>query len=83
MNGHSLATRPLELGSSIGISVPVEPSLPHMGNNDALFVCGGANVEQNTSKTVLGWLRKSARHGASVGGLCTGTYALAKAGFAI
>ena len=70
----------LELGSSIGISVPVEPSLPHMGNNDALFVCGGANVEQNTSKTVLRWLRKSARHGASVGGLCTGTYALAKAG---
>lgn len=69
-----------ELASSIGISVPVEKSLPPIGGNDALFVCGGANVEQGTSKKILGWLRKSARHGAAVGGLCTGTFAVAKAG---
>lgn len=70
----------LNIQSSIGLSLPVGAELPSMGPNDVLFVCGGANVEQNTTAQVLNWLRKSVRYGSAIGGLCTGTYAIAKAG---
>ncbi|OUS33684.1 hypothetical protein A9Q94_18580 [Rhodobacterales bacterium 56_14_T64] len=66
--------------SSLGISIPVLSSLPAVTNSDTVFVCGGTNVEKTTSKRTLNWLRKAARQGAVIGGLCTGTYILAVAG---
>ena len=47
---------------------------------DALFVCAGLNPDRHTSKKVLNYLRKNAFEGTPIGGLCTGTIALAKAG---
>ena len=44
------------------------------------MVCSGVNVQGATSKKMLAWLRREARKGVTVGGLCTASYVLAKAG---
>lgn len=68
------------LQSSVGISLAVDDDLPAVVRNDIVFVCAGVNMQSGTTKRVLNWLRKCARQGASMGGLCTGAYVLAKAG---
>jgi transcriptional regulator GlxA family with amidase domain len=47
---------------------------------DSDLVCGGIDIQDATTKKVLGWLRREARKGLVVGGLCTASYTLAKAG---
>jgi transcriptional regulator GlxA family with amidase domain len=47
---------------------------------DIVFVCGGTNVEKFVDERVTGLLRKMARDGVMLGGLCTGTYAMVKSG---
>jgi transcriptional regulator GlxA family with amidase domain len=68
------------LESSIGIPLAVDDDLPAVVRNDIVFVCAGVNVQLGTTKRLLNWIRKCARTGASIGGLCTGAYVLAKAG---
>ena len=65
---------------SNGASFKVDMGLDDVEREDTIFVCGGLDVQQATSKAVLNWLRREARRGAAVGGLCTGAYAVAKAG---
>lgn len=45
-----------------------------------LFVVGGLDIQHQVTSVMLNWLRKIDRKGAEIGALCTGTYALAKAG---
>jgi transcriptional regulator GlxA family with amidase domain len=45
-----------------------------------VLVCGGLDVQKAATKGVLNWLRREARRGVTIGGLCTGAYAVAKAG---
>jgi len=45
-----------------------------------VLVCGGIDVGAATTKRVISWLRREARKGATMGGLCTAGYTLAKAG---
>jgi transcriptional regulator GlxA family with amidase domain len=45
-----------------------------------VLVCGGIDVQQATTKPILNWLRREARRGAAIGGLCTAAYTVAKAG---
>ncbi|MFN0217338.1 MAG: GlxA family transcriptional regulator [Hyphomicrobium sp.] len=47
---------------------------------DMVFVCGGTNVTKYVDDRVINLLRKIARDGVTLGGLCTGSYALVKAG---
>jgi len=47
---------------------------------DMLFVCGGVNVQKAVDERVVKTLRQFARQRVALGGLCTGTYALARAG---
>jgi transcriptional regulator GlxA family with amidase domain len=65
---------------SAGIGFKLDADLPEIGRDDIVLVCGGIDVAQATSKKVLGWLRREARKGATIGGLCTAGYTLAKAG---
>jgi transcriptional regulator GlxA family with amidase domain len=46
---------------------------------DIVFVCGGVDVRQSTSRPVLAALRRLARQGVALGALCTGSFALAEA----
>lgn len=47
---------------------------------DAIFVCGASPVTQNESKSLEIWLKKQAKQNISLGGICTGSYLLAKSG---
>ncbi|MBB4286261.1 GlxA family transcriptional regulator [Roseospira goensis] len=47
---------------------------------DAIAVCAGLGMEGFRNGAVTGWLRQAARKGISLGGLCTGALALARAG---
>jgi transcriptional regulator GlxA family with amidase domain len=58
------------------------PSLPldQLGPIDILFVCGGLNVQSAVTPKVVAALRRLAEGQVQLGALCTGGYALAKAG---
>ena len=65
---------------SNGASFKLDMGLDEIERDDTLLVCGGIDVQKATTKSVLNWLRREARRGVTIGGLCTGSYALAKAG---
>jgi transcriptional regulator GlxA family with amidase domain len=65
---------------SNGASFRLDMGLEDIDRDDILLVCGGIDVQKSTTKAVLNWLRREARRGVTMGGLCTGAYALAKAG---
>jgi transcriptional regulator GlxA family with amidase domain len=74
----SLDGRPVEASS--GITLAPTRSLEQLGPVDILFVCGGINVREAVSAPVLTALRRLGDRGAALGALCTGGYALARAG---
>ena len=45
-----------------------------------MILCGGVDIQMATTKKVLNWLRREARRGITIGGLCTAAYPMAKAG---
>nr|WP_226993794.1 GlxA family transcriptional regulator [Burkholderia plantarii] len=65
--------------ASNGLSVDTAPA-DGIGAPDMVFVCGGVDVQRATTADHLSTLRRFARAGVALGSLCTGTYALAKAG---
>jgi len=60
--------------------IQVDGGLDEMLRDDTILICGGMDIQQASSKKTLNWLRREARRGAKIGGLCTGAYTLAKAG---
>jgi transcriptional regulator GlxA family with amidase domain len=66
--------------SSNGLAVQRTTTCDEAGPLDIVFVCGGTNVEKYVDDRVLALLRRLARSGVVLGGLCTGTYALVKSG---
>ncbi|PRY26755.1 AraC family transcriptional regulator with amidase-like domain [Aliiruegeria haliotis] len=65
---------------SNGVEFMVDMDLDEVGRDDTILVCGGVDVQAATSKKLLNWMRREARRGAVMGGLCTAGYALARAG---
>ncbi|MEY3960459.1 MAG: hypothetical protein RIR14_1113, partial [Pseudomonadota bacterium] len=65
---------------SNGASFKLDIGLDEIERDDTVLVCGGIDVQRASSKGVLNWLRREARRGVTVGGLCTGAYTVAKAG---
>ena len=65
---------------SNGTEVFVAGSLGDVPGDAMILVCGGVDVQRATSPAILSWLRKRARHGNTIGGICTGAWTLAKAG---
>jgi transcriptional regulator GlxA family with amidase domain len=66
--------------ASGGLSLSPTIALERLGNVDILFVCGGINVRDAVSPALLTQLRRLADRRVPLGGLCTGGYALARAG---
>ncbi|WP_299675367.1 GlxA family transcriptional regulator [uncultured Roseobacter sp.] len=66
--------------ASAGSGFKLDGDLEELGRDDTVMVCGGIDVQAATTKRVLGWLRREARKGVLVGGLCTAAHTLAKAG---
>ncbi len=65
---------------SNGTQISVDSGLEDVATDALILVCGGLDIQRATTPAVLSWLRKRARHGNTLGGLCTGTWTLAKAG---
>jgi transcriptional regulator GlxA family with amidase domain len=73
------------VAASNGIRVQVDAPLaacepPANGKLPVVVLCGGLGSEHYQHRDALGWLRRWARRGAAVGGLCTGAHVLARAG---
>ena len=68
------------IACSNGAAFALDMGLDEVERDDTVLVCGGLDVQRATTRGVLNWLRREARHGAAIGGLCTGAWALAKAG---
>jgi len=58
----------------------VDGGLDEMRRDDTIMICGGMDIQQTSTKKILNWLRREARRGAEIGGLCTAAYTMAKAG---
>jgi transcriptional regulator GlxA family with amidase domain len=74
----SLDGRPV--AASCGLELTPTVALDKMGKVEILFVCGGIDVRQAVSNPLLVALRRLAERGVGLGALCTGGYALARAG---
>ena len=68
--------------ASSGLCLSPTGALDKLGPVDILFVCGGINVREAVSPALLTALRRLAERRVPLGGLCTGGYALARAGLA-
>ncbi|HEU0221247.1 MAG TPA: GlxA family transcriptional regulator [Paracoccaceae bacterium] len=65
---------------SNGLRVTPDMGLEELDKDDTVLVCGGVQVNSSSTKTILNWLRREARRGVTIGGVCTGSHTLAKAG---
>lgn len=68
------------VSSSSGIDIGVHASLDDLKPDTYLFVCSGNNGTKIASDTILGQVRRHARFGGKLGGVCTGAATLARAG---
>ena len=65
---------------SAGSVFAPDAKLGELSREDTVLLCAGRDVQGATTKPVLNWMRREARKGLRIGGLCTGAYVLAKAG---
>ena len=65
---------------SAGIEFKLEMGLDEVQREDMVMICGGIDVQKATTKRVINWLRREARRGVTMAGLCTAGYTMAKAG---
>ena len=65
---------------SAGIAIGLDHPLQECGRHDVIVLCGGLDVQRATTKTLLNWLRREARRGLTIAGLCTAAHVMARAG---
>jgi len=65
---------------SAGVRFNLDFPLSELTREDVVLVCGGVDVQKAATKRMLNWLRREARKGLRMGGLCTASYVLARAG---
>jgi hypothetical protein len=68
------------VSASNGLSISPTVGLDQIGRPDIVFICGGRNVRDAVTPTLLAALRRLSEQGTGLGALCTGGYALARAG---
>lgn len=66
--------------ASNGLTLSPTVALETLKRVDILFVCGGVEVHASVTPQILAALRRTAERRVALGALCTGGYALAKAG---
>ncbi len=65
---------------SAGTQFKLDNTLIELHRDDTILLCGGTAIQVSTTKKLIGWLRREARRGLVIGGLCTAAYPMAKAG---
>lgn len=66
--------------ASNGLPVAADVAMADVEECEALFVCAGLDAHEQGGRHTTAWLRRIARRGGVVGGLCSGTRLLAEAG---
>jgi len=66
--------------SSSDVVIKLDSGFIETNRDDTIVLCGGVDVQKATTKPVLNWLRREARRGVRIAGLCTASYTLARAG---
>lgn len=66
--------------ASDNMTVNVDHSYQSEPDFDAVIVCGGVAIKETVTKADTNWLSALDRKRITLGGICTGSYALAKAG---
>lgn len=66
--------------SSSGIPVTPDQALPAEAAPGCVLICGGVTPDVTMPPALGSWIRMQWRRGRTVGGLCTGAYALARGG---
>jgi transcriptional regulator GlxA family with amidase domain len=69
---------PVAASNGLGLSPIIKAS--EAKDIDLLIVCGGVNIREAITDETLATIRRYANAGVPIGAVCTGTYALAKAG---
>lgn len=65
---------------SCGVTITPDSALRDVPRDAAAFVCGGIEPLATTSPRAIAWISKQRAFGCQVGGICTGAFALARAG---
>ncbi|WP_339515520.1 GlxA family transcriptional regulator [Pseudomonas sp. RL_15y_Pfl2_60] len=68
------------VSASDGLNISPDASLSSVPKLDSVIVCGGVDIQRSVTREHLQWLQQQARHGRHIGAVCTGSWALAKAG---
>ncbi|UTV29517.1 GlxA family transcriptional regulator [Photobacterium atrarenae] len=66
--------------ASDGLELNVGDRIPSQLPLDTVIVCGGVDIEHSCSPNLMNWLNRLDRQGKTLGGICTGSYVLARAG---
>lgn len=66
--------------ASNGLQVVADAAMSEVSDCETLLVCAGLDAHEQGDRHVSVWLRRIARRGGVVGGLCSGTHLLARAG---
>jgi len=62
---------------SNGARIALDMELDALGRDETVLACGGIDVQAATTKRLVGWLRREARQGRAIAGLCTAAQTLA------
>ena len=66
--------------ASGGMMVHVDGAARDLDRLKVLIVCSGIDVQRNTDEKLIALLRRASRQGTMIGAVCTGSFALARAG---
>ncbi|GHE95392.1 AraC family transcriptional regulator [Aliiroseovarius zhejiangensis] len=66
--------------SSAGTSFNLDSDLVELKREDCVVICSGVDVQSHCTTKLLNWLRREARRGVKIAGLCTAAHVIAKAG---
>jgi transcriptional regulator GlxA family with amidase domain len=76
----TLSKNGLPVSASDGLLITPDAGLDNAPALNVLIVCGGVDIQHSVTREHVLWLQSQARHGAQLGAVCTGSWALAKAG---
>ena len=79
----SVDGKPVEASNGLSVNKTTQLNYVALHENpmpDVLLVCGGVDIQHAVTPDVIKLLTQASKHNMWLGGLCTGSYALAKAG---
>ena len=70
----------LPVRCSNGVEFGVDGDFDEVARDDVVMLCGGIDIQDATTRKLVAWLRREARRGVTIAGLCTAGYSIARAG---